>query len=253
MKIISWNMGAGFGFRVDRHDRAWRFLQSMSFDFALLQETVVPPWVAEAWSSDCIAYVPRRTGSLWGTAVLSGGPSIQTFEPSSGRHPWLTELQGASLIAHTSEEKIWLVSLHSNAQPVPSELLLRHQHDHVLRCRHDGVWEIELIAGELQEILAGKSFFAGGDLNQSLLFDKVYGRSRNNWKAFANLAAQGFVDTRQTPDEQQTFFRPRSRGYQLDHVFADSEAAATVRSWSVMSTAATDLDLSDHAPIVIDC
>ena len=131
-------MGAGFGFRVDRHDRAWRFLQSLSFDFALLQETVVPSWAGEIWNSDRIAYVPRRTGALWGTAVLSGGSSIQTFEPPADRYPWSNELQGASLITHTSDEKIWLVSLHSNAQPVPSELLLRHQHDHV-RCRHDGV------------------------------------------------------------------------------------------------------------------
>ena len=61
-------------------------------------------------------------------------------------------LQGASLITHVDEE-IWLVSL--TQRPTGAiELLLRHQHDHVLRCQHDGVWEIELIAGELQEILA---------------------------------------------------------------------------------------------------
>jgi hypothetical protein len=50
MRILVWNMAAGFGYDPDRHERAWRFLQANNPDVALLQEAVVPGWARESWN-----------------------------------------------------------------------------------------------------------------------------------------------------------------------------------------------------------
>lgn len=51
MRLISWNMSAGFGFEAEKHIRAWEFLRDeLKPDVALLQEAVPPPWADNEWS-----------------------------------------------------------------------------------------------------------------------------------------------------------------------------------------------------------
>jgi exonuclease III len=69
---------------------------------------------------------------------------------------------------------------------------------------------------------------------------------------FENLAAQGFVDSRITEHEQRTYFKKRKLGYQLDHVFTDAVTADAVTGWTVLTDAAAELGLSDHAPIKVE-
>lgn len=245
-------MGAGFAYRATVHDRAWHFLRSIDADFALLQEVIVPEWAFELWGRDRIAYLPRRPGDDWGTAVVSNDRPIELHKIDAAATPWLHELRGAATITRTLDGGLRLISIHSHASPVPEKRFAKGLSRPTRRCRDDAVWEIELIAEELQPIVHGEQFVAGGDLNSSLLFDEVYGRHRNNWKLFDNLRSQGFIDTRDTQHEQRTFFRGGAREYQLDHVFADRTTAGRVVGWNVLRDAAQDLELSDHAPVLVD-
>lgn len=101
-------------------------------------------------------------------------------------------------------------------------------------------------------MLAGRRFIAGGDLNSSLLFDSTY-RRQTNARLFANIAGAGLHDLRPRfyRDEQQTYFKRGRRPYQLDHAFADRETVARAMSWRVLREAASELALSDHAPIEV--
>ena len=50
MKLVSWNLGAGWGrWRDDPalHERAWHWLAAFDPDIALLQATVPPDWAKE--------------------------------------------------------------------------------------------------------------------------------------------------------------------------------------------------------------
>jgi endonuclease/exonuclease/phosphatase family metal-dependent hydrolase len=150
---------------------------------------------------------------------------------------------------------LWLVSVHSSAGAYKAaEFEMLPPLEEVARCSTDGseLWEIEVIAHELRDVLHGQPFVLGGDLNSALAFDKNYG-GRENERLFANLAEAGFVDVRprHQPAEVQTYFKARTRAYQLDHVYADSLTESRVESWTVLSEVARELGLSDHAPILV--
>lgn len=59
MRVMCWNMAAGFGHAFHRHERAWRFVQAVDPDFALLQEAVVPTWAREHWGEDRLVFAPQ--------------------------------------------------------------------------------------------------------------------------------------------------------------------------------------------------
>ena len=252
MRVVSWNMAAGFGRNELRHERAWRFLQSVDPDFALLQEVDPPEWAIGHWDERFV-FAERRSTNKWGTAILSRDMKLTRYEPDATTAPRLTALYGSAVVAIAKmPEPLWLASMHSDAYPVSAERLAALAHDDVVRCREDAIWELELYAGELIKVFAGSRFIAGGDINSGLLFDEKYGHWRNNWKLFENLAAHGFIDTRRSSEEQRTFFQPNRAEYQLDHVFADATTAAAVADWSVWTLPAVELGLSDHAPVVIE-
>jgi endonuclease/exonuclease/phosphatase family metal-dependent hydrolase len=71
---------------------------------------------------------------------------------------------------------------------------------------------------------------------------------------FTNMLEAGMVDLRprQSAHEQQTYFRKGRRPHQLDHVFADVQTEGTVLSWRVDPTPVVELELSDHAPIIVE-
>jgi exonuclease III len=253
MKIISWNMAAGFGFDAGRHARAWDWLIGQEPDAALLQEVVVPDELAPAW--DLVAHTRKysRSDVAWGSAVLVRNKGQYRPHPLA-KGSWLAGLAGAVCVAEPLEpERPWLVSLHSNAYPIPAETLATRDLTGVRACKPGELWEIEAAAHELGPLLRGRRFLAGGDLNSALLFDDVY---RNSWNSilFANLREAGFIDLRERhlPTEQRTYFKAGKGPYQLDHVFGDPTTESHVKSWRVATQVAEQYDLSDHAAILIE-
>lgn len=112
-----------------------------------------------------------------------------------------------------------------------------------------------MIPYELHELFAGDTFLWGGDLNNAVWMDEFPAfaggarRLREIWKDAGSLDLR----TRFYTDEQQTYFAPRSRPYQLDHVFADARTEARVKSWRVNKRVATSQEpYSDHAMIIVE-
>lgn len=44
-------MAAGWGYSLERHKRAWRWLEAQDPDVALLQEVIPPSWAQDHWPS----------------------------------------------------------------------------------------------------------------------------------------------------------------------------------------------------------
>ena len=172
---------------------------------------------------------------------------------TSDRTYWLRELWGGTVVGRAPGlGGLWLVSIHSKAESRrPSEFPADRMRD-VVMCATGKVWEIERAAADLGPLLAGNRFVAGGDLNSSLRFDRVYRRDANR-KLFANLDRAGLKDLRLpfSAEEHRTYFKKGRGPYQLDHVFADAETRDATRGWRVLAEASSGLGLSDHAPIEV--
>jgi hypothetical protein len=241
-------MAAGFGYDVGRHQQAWEVLSDLEPDVGLVQEVVPPRWVTDEWA---MVFRPKFSTWPWGCAVIARDRTLTEFVPGASQ-PWLGELGGAAVVASVgADAALWLASIHSGAYAVSSEPLSRLTVEGIRRCHPSKTWEIEMIAHELEQTFRDRRFIAGGDLNSALLFDAV-NRYDYNARLFDNLRQLGFHDLRDSQDEQPTFFKEGRRPYQLDHVYADHETASSPHSCKVVPEPATDLGVSDHAPIVID-
>lgn len=250
MRVISWNMAAGFGHEPDRHDAAWQWLRAQDFEVALLQEAVIPDWAADEWAS--VVHGAKYPGQMpaWGSAVISRQPRVDALAPPDDE-PWLRELWGSVVVAQPRlPGDLWFVSIHSNASPVSAERLGKHDTADVRRCSPVGIWEIELFAPALERVLAGRRFVCGGDLNSGLLFDTVH-KYDYNARLFDDLHRRGFLDTRSSPNEVRTYFKAGKGLYQLDHVYVDAGTKPLVTGWEVLATIVSDQELSDHAPVLV--
>jgi len=254
MKLICWNMAGAYGYKRDRHARAWQWLNEQDADVALLQEVVPHPEEMGAWGS----LIFRGKYQQHGCAVLVKAGGYRAWEPTD-QEPWLKRVGGAAVIARPEQESgLWFISVHSDAssfehinRDYPKWYADLPPRDQIPRCSPSEMWEIEPIAAELRPVLNGSRFILGGDLNSARMFDT--GDSGENARLFDNLHAQGYIDTRprHSSEEVRTFFKKRTRPLQLDHVFADDLTEASVVSWRVLREAPELLELSDHAPIEV--
>lgn len=252
MKILCWNMGAGFGFRGAKHAAAWDWLNSQDADVAILQEVVPRKEFITEWRS----VIFTQKWQNWGCGVLVRAGGYEKVVPGADQ-PWLSLLGGAAVVAKPQgDHGPWFASIHSDASSVdathkryPGVYATQPSRDAIPRSSTKEMWEIEAIAHELQPILAGKRFIVGGDLNSSLLMDRPGHYTES--KIFENLASLGYLDIRHrhSTHEIQTFFKSNTRPFMLDHLYADAATEASVSSWRVVTEVAADLGLSDHAPI----
>lgn len=257
VRILVWNMKGAFGATDASHAAAWSYLRDQSFDVALLQETRNPAdfadWCSTVWHPKYAKTKSRRI--LWGTAVISR--STELIEPKlDDRFPWLRELQGSTAIARIDDDPAWFASVHAHTAPVASTRLEEVGSNQVpVSTTDSSIWETDLIPFELRRLFGDETFIWGGDLNSAVVMDENprftggNGKLRQTWKEAGSFDLRlGFHE-----DEQQTFFAPNRKPYQLDHVFADEATSRRVTSWRVDRTPVElDPSLSDHAPIVID-
>jgi hypothetical protein len=244
---------AGAGFHTDApHAAAWEWLRNQAeFDVAMLQEAILPGDLGDSFASVLFQSRFPAQKLAWGNCTLVRS---HRFSPCRLAHPtWAASSMEAALVAFGGEDNPMLVNVHSNAKPIENF----PRNDFVaaggLTCHQTKVWEVEVIAHQLQPLLTGRRFILGGDINAGLLLDEVYGY-KNNVNLLRNLAEQGYVDLRlrHSEYEQQTFFRARTNPYQLDHLFGDLSTNESVKSWTVLTDVARDMKLSDHAPVVIN-
>lgn len=260
MRFVVWNMHNGFASSEEKDKRAWQYLRKNreKFDVALLQETRDPrPWAHRHWSS--VIWSPKydtpdSRRPLWGSAIVARSLELEEYEPDE-RFPWLKELRGSVAVARTPGDPMWLASVHAHTKPIPQARLQMHPWEQVPISTPDGsVWETDLIPFELRQLFGEETFLWGGDLNSAETMDDIpmfvggNRQLRKTWREAGSLDLRlRFYD-----EEQRTFFRPNTRPYQLDHVFADAATERRVVSWRVNSRPATAVPpYSDHAPIVV--
>jgi exonuclease III len=101
-------------------------------------------------------------------------------------------------------------------------------------------------------IAEGRSFVIGGDWNTSLLFDQDGATAGREF--YAQAEADGWVETqwRLHQAETQTWLRKRNRPHQLDHVFCDERLARGLVGSRSLPDMVSFLELSDHAPLIVD-
>lgn len=259
MRLIVWNMGnGGPGASGVKHERAWQFLEELSWDVALLQETRRPPSWAEALYESLVwapKYARGPTGRiLWGCAVVGRSTGLATHQPSEA-FPWLRQLEGSTAIARSVTDPRWLVSVHLRAARIPDDVLAAQSIEGVeLTTRDRSVWETNVIPHELHRLFGDETFIWAGDLNTDPRMDDKRWFVGGNRRMFEIYAESGSCDTRARffDDYQQTYVKPRMGQYQLDHVFADARTEGRVTGWEVDLTAVTqELSYSDHAPILV--
>lgn len=253
MRVLVWNMRERRG--------AWEYVRrnAANFDVALLQETGDPrSSLEDQWRSVIWRPYSREPGSRlarWGSAVIAPALELEQYEPGED-FPWLSELDGCVAVARSAQEPTWFASVHAQASPVQQAILDRHSWDDVPLCNPGRyVWQMDLIPFELHRLFAGETFLWGGDLNSAVSMDDVPGFSGGNRLLRKIWRDAGSRDLRQRffTEEQQTFFAPKRRPYQLDHVFANAETEPRVVGWRVDTGPITSApSLSDHAPIWVE-
>jgi exonuclease III len=101
--------------------------------------------------------------------------------------------------------------------------------------------------------VAGQRFLVGGDWNISPeLWDAHHHRSHQR-EFFDRAQADGWIDCYRLfhGSEGRTWFRGNDRPYQMDHLFADIDTSAHIRSCDIDTYPAASLAVSDHAAMIL--
>ena len=205
------------------HAAAWRHLvHGLQPDVALLQETVPPPVTPPAQVTHGRAY----TAQSWGSAVYIREGTMSELPLPAEHQGWVI----AAEILLPNADPLVVVSVHARIL------------DRKVRPNLDRAFEA------IEELLAGRSFVLGGDLNLSRNYDTAYG-TKHHAEFLDGLAARGFFECMRKfhVEEQRTFWGRTSRSYQNDHLFVSDDLADRVSACEVSDHAG----LSDHSPLTL--
>jgi endonuclease/exonuclease/phosphatase family metal-dependent hydrolase len=249
MRIVSWNMGAAFGPYVERHDEAWRHLESLEPDLALLQECVPAAWALRRWT------VVKAPFSFWTTGVAV--PAWKVTEVAIPKENLLVRFPGyvaAAEVEAPGVGPVLVLSVHAAAHPASERTLRGLDPAALRRPSADEPWWNDLFFAGAVELVAGRRFVVGGDWNTARYLDPDGVPEPVGSEFFARAEAAGWTDLHQAVvgHEERTWYGRRNpRPYMPDHVFADPETAAAVAGARVDAGPA-EAGLSDHAPVLVE-
>lgn len=254
MKIVTWNLQAGFGSNPRRHDRAWHFLRALDPDVALLQEVEPPEWAVHEWA---VFHGRTYNTKRWGSAVVVKRELLASEVRIEAEHKWLKEYEGAVKLATVSVDSVdvTFASVYAPAYEVKGKALEGLDRTDLTYGGIDSVWPLYQIFFDLLKRLTGSRFVVGGDFNAARLMDDVPRFVGGNRDYFHRIEEAGFVNCLRPfieSEEVQTFFQEGRRPYQLDHLHADKETFQSITSCTVEAFPVVELKLSDHAPIVAE-
>jgi hypothetical protein len=242
-----------------KRPRAWDYVRANAagFDVALLQETADPRLqLGDQWSSVIWRPMPGDPAlarTRFGSAVIGRSLALEEYRPEEA-YPWRA-LGGSVTIARSTSSPAWFASVHAYAGKIPQNLLDAHRWDDVPVSTPNGtLWETDVIPFELHRLFAGKTYIWGGDLNRAeIMDDQGFVGGNRKLRQIWHEAGSRDLRRRFFEDEQQTFYAPSRRPYQLDHVFADAVTETRVTDWRIDTEPVTaQPSLSDHAPISVD-
>ena len=166
MRIVSWNPGAAYGPYVGRHDEAWRYLESLEPDIALLQECVPAAWALRRWT------VVKPAFSFWTTAVAV--PARPTTEVAIPKGNLLARFRGFAAAAEVTVPGIGpvvVVSVHASAHPANARTLRGLDPAALRRPSATEPWWNDLFFAGAAELVAGRRVIVGGDWNTARYVD----------------------------------------------------------------------------------
>lgn len=251
MKFGTWNMAHHT--RSERHDEAWTYLRGLELDVACLQEVRLPP------GADPTAFMHTRPrGVTWCAAVVGQGVSPWPL-PLDSLVPRLAHRVAVASVT-TSIGRLLVASVHATTGEPSAELM-----DGVDRARvtrpSGAVWPSDIFYAALVELTAeAEHFIVAGDWMETVLADARKGGTAGA-EFFDRAEADGWVDATsdffRIPrlDIRTWFGQHHGRNdvpYQLDRVFVDQGLAKRIVNCDVLAHPAQCLELSDHAPVVVD-
>ncbi|MDH5779204.1 MAG: endonuclease/exonuclease/phosphatase family protein [Candidatus Bathyarchaeota archaeon] len=225
MRVITWNLD--FKQPRSRRNEAWAYLRDeLAPDLALLQE------VADCRLLEGEYMLLKTVPQGWGTAILTRNIPMkeQAFSGYPGRVA-VAELQIAST------QRLVAVSVHA---PIMG------------KNRRVFPYLSEMF-DQIEEIVKGRTFIVGGDLNTARLAEKVW-PGHGHGPFFERLSKSIFFDCFQKfhDKEKQTIFHPGGKHpFQDDHIFTSHDLADRVESCDVIDTTTTRR-LSDHIPVIAE-
>lgn len=211
-----------------KHEQAWRYLlDELRPDIALVQEALfaAEPMVAARgqliWSGD--------KGKDSGTAVFVRGGLTATRVSVRSAGSYVAAIELA-----TADGPKLVASVHVGPPNYRKHL--------------------RILADELSEVVVGRRFVVGGDLNAARHIDRVY---KGRWftRYFDDLERRDFYDChwRQHGKEIQSFWgRQAKNPYQCDHLFVDATTGRTDPKCEVIDNSVVR-ELSDHGPVELVC
>jgi endonuclease/exonuclease/phosphatase family protein len=244
LKIATWNMGN----RPRVADDAWKHLLSMEPDIALVQEAHIPTWVRETHN---VVESQPPTRRLWRSAIVSRLP----VTASPAELPMPDVLQGyvaTALLTFSAISEPWFIaSVHASPRPLENDTGPDFEHT-AIRRPSVVAWHSDLAFAYLKGVAVGfPQFIVGGDWNEARGWDRVHGGTEGA-EFFDRMVESGWIRCATSHHEVPTFLRAGSTQYQVDHIFADTVTAATVRTSTVFDQDPIRF-LSDHAILMLEC
>ncbi|MGD8486490.1 MAG: hypothetical protein PVH07_07630 [Chloroflexota bacterium] len=251
MRVVSWNLAAGTTSRsAGIHDRAWRYLEELDPDVALLQEVVPPDWARERADWRLV----HRPFVRWVTAILARAPLrlVELEGPADGELDAMGHLAAAEL-GLPGGASMLVGSVHTPIGEASRSQLGGRDPELVRTARYQVPFKRDAAYAVFRDRTSDRRFIVGGDWSTSRLWDELHdGTSEVDF--FERAQGDGWVECyrRFHPSEGQTWFRSDEPPYQLDHVFCDPATGALMLSCEIDQRPAKELRLSDHAPLVIE-
>lgn len=254
VRIITWNMGCGFGGRYrSNHLNAWRQIEELDPDVALLQEVAsIPDWA----DPSRIIVAKRNEAGTFLTVVYARRGSCELVAPDASVSPLLGS---QAVIAEVTGlgEPLLVASVHTRTgRPKEPELSMFHGLDPEVKGRLDlpsdsGSWNASIICSVIEWAAGRRNFVAGGDFNLAWRFDETdprpTGWASDQFKAMRD-AGWRRPHLKFHAGEERTLFRRPLEIFQLDHFFCDAGTYGRATACDVIHL--DDLEeLSDHAPL----
>ena len=260
MKTLTWNVNKAGQSRSE----LWRTLQREDPDIAMLQEvTKIPDWILRTYNF--YSKFPMFFGghnARFQTIVLSKW-EIDTKPFLTSDLAWVNRLHSERYgwilgceIVDGEGRRHRVVSIHSPAFPVPSEVLTGVDVSSIKLKNNADLWFTEILWSLLRKanITDETNWIVGGDFNSSVRFD--FPKDRGNREIVRRMNAIGLTDCLNhfkggaVPTFQHT---SKSVEHQLDYCYVNAPMLDRLKEARVLSCEEV-FDpvprLSDHLPIL---
>jgi endonuclease/exonuclease/phosphatase family metal-dependent hydrolase len=242
-------MGGGNWGKPRLHDQAWHYLLGLGPDLAFVQEALPPSWVRSEGT------VIQGPFNQWGSAIFSRRFPLERFHlPKESHLRALGTYLAFAEVSLPDGTDAFAASVHAIDEEATLAQLGSLDPTDVARSSVGRPRVNDVAFVGLEELVRERSsFIVAGDWNTARGQGSERGRKAGE-EFFDRARDKGWYDCvwEKLGEEVRTWFREGDRLLQNDHVFCDRALGSRLDEVSVATSAATELGLSDHAPLILD-